>query len=273
MTATDPSPPVALQDQSAPSPQVISEDTLCARCEYNLRGLSVSGRCPECGLVVAASLPTRQELSPHDWRIVRDSLALIVVANIGLALILAFVLLISTLAIDSRTATWLIAVPLAILVVIRAGGYVRFAAVLRPLERSYAELDACNSIRLLANTRAALGCVPLVFAVLDGTLPPRGMIAMLLPLFGFIAFVLYCGAGCFQYSAMAYLLTVLGFRSRARRLGPSVAKHTLACNLGVFPGAALLGAGLIVSWVSYHLLLARFIRAAHRFATGSSRPA
>ena len=32
------------------------EDRFCHRCGYNLRGLEVEGRCPECGLAVRESL-------------------------------------------------------------------------------------------------------------------------------------------------------------------------------------------------------------------------
>ena len=37
------------------SPEVIGEDLPCVRCGYNLRGLDVTGTCPECGGPVEAS--------------------------------------------------------------------------------------------------------------------------------------------------------------------------------------------------------------------------
>jgi hypothetical protein len=265
MTAPDLGVPSADNAPDTPALEVIADDIPCAKCEYNLRGLSVSGRCPECALVVVASLPTRQELSSHDWGLVRDSLGLVLVANCGILLLAASFALVMMLSSDLRIPLWPLVVPLAVLVVVRARGYTRFAAVLRPLGRSYAEWDACNTIRVLTNTRAALGCIPLSFAMARSVLSPSAM-ASLFPVVGFIAFVLYCCAGGFQYSAVAYALTVLGFRSRTRRLGRSVATHTLVCALGVFPGALLFGLGLIFTWLSYHLLLARFARAAHRFA-------
>jgi hypothetical protein len=41
---------------SAPAAAAIEQDTPCRKCGYNLRGLSVEGRCPECGTSVGFSL-------------------------------------------------------------------------------------------------------------------------------------------------------------------------------------------------------------------------
>ena len=40
---------------SAPSaaPELIEEDRPCESCGYNLRGLPLSGRCPECGETIS----------------------------------------------------------------------------------------------------------------------------------------------------------------------------------------------------------------------------
>lgn len=47
----------------------LTGDLLCARCRYNLRGLSVRGRCPECGMSVRGTIlakvdPAASELQP-----------------------------------------------------------------------------------------------------------------------------------------------------------------------------------------------------------------
>ncbi|MCC6676869.1 MAG: hypothetical protein IT436_06975 [Phycisphaerales bacterium] len=47
-------------------------DLLCARCRYNLRGLSVRATCPECGTPVKGTLlavidPRARELQPIEW--------------------------------------------------------------------------------------------------------------------------------------------------------------------------------------------------------------
>ncbi len=39
-----------------PSQTQVEQDTLCTHCGYNVRGLYVAGRCPECGTDVALSL-------------------------------------------------------------------------------------------------------------------------------------------------------------------------------------------------------------------------
>jgi len=43
--------------RSPPAPADILVDLRCVGCGYNLRGLPVDGRCPECGTPVAASRP------------------------------------------------------------------------------------------------------------------------------------------------------------------------------------------------------------------------
>lgn len=47
----------------------LTGDLLCARCQYNLRGLSIRGRCPECGMSVRGTIlakvdPAASELQP-----------------------------------------------------------------------------------------------------------------------------------------------------------------------------------------------------------------
>jgi hypothetical protein len=47
----------------------LTGDLFCARCRYNLRGLSVRGRCPECGMSVRGTIlakvdPAASELQP-----------------------------------------------------------------------------------------------------------------------------------------------------------------------------------------------------------------
>ena len=41
---------------------ILDRDLICIGCEYNLRALSPTGRCPECGLPIAATLRARAPL-------------------------------------------------------------------------------------------------------------------------------------------------------------------------------------------------------------------
>lgn len=67
----------------AAAPDTIVVDLPCAGCTYNLRGLSVSGRCPECGKPIQASVaPERLLFADRDWlRRLRSGLRL---AHFGL---------------------------------------------------------------------------------------------------------------------------------------------------------------------------------------------
>src|SRR5438067_12659663 len=39
-----------------PAPPIIEQDVPCAACAYNLRGLRIDQRCPECGVEIMHSL-------------------------------------------------------------------------------------------------------------------------------------------------------------------------------------------------------------------------
>jgi hypothetical protein len=43
-------------------------DLLCARCRYNLRGLSITGVCPECATPVRATILSQVDPSAHELR-------------------------------------------------------------------------------------------------------------------------------------------------------------------------------------------------------------
>ncbi|MBL8760751.1 MAG: hypothetical protein JNL50_05545, partial [Phycisphaerae bacterium] len=52
----------------------LTGDLRCAKCAYNLKGLSVRSVCPECGLAISATLlakvdPHAAELRPIAWRV------------------------------------------------------------------------------------------------------------------------------------------------------------------------------------------------------------
>ncbi|HEX8876724.1 MAG TPA: hypothetical protein VF777_08255 [Phycisphaerales bacterium] len=68
----DPTQSAYTHEQGEDTPLLAREltgDLLCARCRYNLRGLSVRGRCPECGMSVRGTIlvkvdPAASELQP-----------------------------------------------------------------------------------------------------------------------------------------------------------------------------------------------------------------
>jgi hypothetical protein len=65
---------------AAESPPVVQHNCFCARCAYNLRGLSPAGVCPECGAPIAISMEGRL-LRFADRHYVRN-------VNLGLTILL-----------------------------------------------------------------------------------------------------------------------------------------------------------------------------------------
>jgi len=51
-----PSPPLPPLPPPMSASATLNSDTPCRKCGYNLRGLNVSGRCPECGAAISISV-------------------------------------------------------------------------------------------------------------------------------------------------------------------------------------------------------------------------
>lgn len=77
------------------APTTIADDQPCAKCGYNLRSLSVTGRCSECGLPVEASLSTILKPGLSQKRLRRAISILVLAISLGVAgplLYMAFIL-------------------------------------------------------------------------------------------------------------------------------------------------------------------------------------
>ncbi|MCG3124141.1 MAG: hypothetical protein GIKADHBN_02584 [Phycisphaerales bacterium] len=71
--------------ESPPTAALVEGDRACVKCSYNLRGLRVDGRCPECGHAVADSLRgTLLEFAAPEY---------VARVNSGLSLVLTAILL------------------------------------------------------------------------------------------------------------------------------------------------------------------------------------
>jgi hypothetical protein len=259
-----------------PSPTplgVINHDLHCINCQYNLRGLDAMGKCPECAAPITSSISTRSRVSPAQWRVIHRSLVMVIAANLGLVLIL----------IVAVTEPWtfdfslilpdlLIALVIAGMVVLRTVGYSRFAATFKTLDHETLEWNTARIIQGTSWVRATLGCLTLcnvlLYARFGGQWPSDSVVPFLI-----LAFLAYCTTAALQFPAVTYSLITLGHRSPRPILANSVGNHILACVLGIVPGSLFFGLGLIVTWLSYHLLLARFAIAARQFASSESGPA
>jgi hypothetical protein len=71
MTQTDPSDVDVSGNRDMPE---IDHDLICVSCGYNLRGLSPSGRCPECGSLIAATINRGRPPLPLHYRLARVAL-------------------------------------------------------------------------------------------------------------------------------------------------------------------------------------------------------
>lgn len=110
--------PQGLSDKSPrPVPTLSRElggDLPCARCKYNLRGLSIRSVCPECGLPIKATLlarldPRAGELRPITRpRLVAAGVAVWGVAPVVAALLTAYVRLVDVFGVrvSSRSIEW-----------------------------------------------------------------------------------------------------------------------------------------------------------------------
>lgn len=61
VTADPTHPPRLLLDDH----ETLQSDYICVRCGYNLIGLPIRGKCPECGTPIRRSLPVGEQLSPR----------------------------------------------------------------------------------------------------------------------------------------------------------------------------------------------------------------
>src|SRR3954467_12086294 len=97
-----------------PAAPLVTGDTQCARCGYNLRSLPVNGRCSECGLPVVTSLMMpAPEWADAPWvgRVRLGTIALLV----GQVVLAAGVVALMVLRCDGEeTARWVFAAALAI---------------------------------------------------------------------------------------------------------------------------------------------------------------
>lgn len=246
---------------------VLGTDLHCVKCQYNLRGLSSRGKCPECGLRILASLSTRGCVNARQWRSISKSLVLVMAANTGLALTpFAAIFCVATFRLPTTPTTLASLIALAVMIAARTIGYARFARVISELERQPLDWDSHHVIRSMSWLRTAAAVVVLgaCFVALSLAIPRvDGLMGPLVV----IAFVVYCGAGFLQFHAVMYALMNLSFRSTRPSLGKAVDIHNALCVLGVLPGILVFGAGLVLTWLSYHILLARFAVAARRFSS------
>jgi hypothetical protein len=127
--ATVPSPRAALDRE-------LGGDLRCVACGYNLRGLSIRGQCPECGVGVRATIlaivdPHAKELQPiHRKKLVAAGLVLWAGGAAGAALI-ASIPVVLELARSAGAPAWRVNVGAIVLALLACSG-VGAIALVRP---------------------------------------------------------------------------------------------------------------------------------------------
>lgn len=73
---------------TVPDQTLFDDDFACDGCRYDLRGLSRSGNCPECGLSIAKSFAVHKKTISSPFRRVRPSrLRVLLIAHIAMGLV------------------------------------------------------------------------------------------------------------------------------------------------------------------------------------------
>ncbi len=141
------------------STDTVTEDILCLNCDYNLRGLSQSGQCPECGFNVRKSVAAHPAMSKRElavlafrvtaiWYFLRAMYRLAEVAHISSSHIfqdIFVILLFTSIAAGIPVLIWWIASWLSKRA-IRNDGRISLSG---PMAPKHAMIIACSVIGLV----------------------------------------------------------------------------------------------------------------------------
>ncbi|MFN0010551.1 MAG: hypothetical protein ACKVS8_02785 [Phycisphaerales bacterium] len=179
--------PEAPADTDAAQPQHVEMDQGCFKCGYNLRGLPLAGRCPECGSTVADSLRgfLLQFAGPEYQATLRSGLSYIL--N-GILLMIVFAILTAAVTIGAgflagrggvgATGLTLIVQGLSLIpAAMMIWGYWRFSEPDPQFEATEQPRAARRVMRISVALSAALALAGFVLQVLVGSgmvAPPPG---------------------------------------------------------------------------------------------------
>lgn len=107
----------------ADTDEVLGRDVACLLCNYNLRGLATSGKCPECGAPVDYSLHGNElrYAQPHWLRVVLRGLWVIGLAPPIYAALLIFLIITDGVGMFDETENTVVLLTAAFVVVLCAG--------------------------------------------------------------------------------------------------------------------------------------------------------
>jgi len=202
------------------APLTIAADHSCVGCGYNLRGLPVDGRCPECGNTVTASFLATSGFERAWVEDLRDGAGLIVTAygTLFTSVCLFAVLLLVVLPLDADALFLFTGLAAAISLLVAAG--VADRGLMIVCGRTSARLESQEPLRrrvifAARALRATVALALVLFLLLEASFSPFLMV--LLALVAAAAALLWFFVRVTYFRYLAYTVAALKNESRAAR--------------------------------------------------------
>jgi hypothetical protein len=252
-------PDVQVAGVSVPHDAKIAHDQPCFKCGYNLRGLAISGQCPECGHLAADSLKGTllQFASPEYLAKIHSGLSLILNA-ILIMIVLGLISIVVSIGAAALGPSVAKAVQVIMSFVSLALSVMSFLGYLRvtepdPMFTGEEKPDSArNVVRIAAIASIAIGAVQIILSFI-ATPGVAGLVTVLIMLVGIAGFV----AWAVQFFAMMNYMRWFGNRVPDAFIVRNAARYRWLLPVLSTVGIVLLGLGPLIALILYWNLLDR----------------